>query len=62
MSGTTKTPEDFLPLYVDRYIDDDDPLLPDEEQVAALVAEIEAINSQRASNGSAIGNQKSSEH
>lgn len=62
MSGTTKTPEDFLPLYVDRYIDDDEPLLPDDEQVAALVAEIEAINSQRASNGSAIGNQKSSEH
>jgi hypothetical protein len=61
MSGTTKTPEDFLPLYVDRYIGEDDPLLPDKEQVAAMVAEIEAINAQRASNGSAIGNQKSSE-
>ena len=48
MSGTTKTPEDFLPLYVDRYIDDDDDmLLPDKEQVARMVAEIEAVNAQR---------------
>ena len=47
MSGTQKTPEDFLPLYVDRYIDDDDPLLPNKEQVAAVVAEIEAINARR---------------
>jgi hypothetical protein len=47
MSGTTKTPEDFLPLYVDRYIDDNDPLLPDKEQVARMVAEIEAVNAQR---------------
>jgi hypothetical protein len=47
MSGTTKTPENFLPLYVDRYIDDDDPLLPDKEQVAAMIAEIDAINAHR---------------
>lgn len=46
MSGTTKTPEDFLPMYIDRYIDDDDPL-PDKEQVARMVAEIEAVNAQR---------------
>lgn len=48
MSGTNKTPEDFLPLYVDRYIDEDDTeWLPDKEQVAAMVAEIEAINAAR---------------
>ena len=47
MSGTQKTPQDFIPLYIDRYIEDDEEWLPDKEQVAAMVAEIEAVNAQR---------------
>lgn len=48
MSGTTKTPEDFLPMYIDRYIyDDDNGDLPSKEEVAAIVAEIDAINAAR---------------
>ena len=35
MSGTQKTPQDFIPLYIDRYIEDDEEWLPDKEQVAA---------------------------
>jgi hypothetical protein len=46
MSGTTKTPEDFLPLYVDRYIEDDDFDLPTSEEIAAIVAEQKAFNAQ----------------
>lgn len=47
MSGTTKTPEDFLPLYVDRYTDDDDDFaLPTSEEIAAIVAEQKAFNAQ----------------
>ena len=47
MSGTNKTPQDFISLYIDRYIDEDEEWLPDKEQVAAMVAEIEAVNAQR---------------
>ena len=47
MSGTTKAPEDFLPLYVDRYIDEDDDFaLPTSEEIAAIVAEQKAFNAQ----------------
>ena len=47
MSGTNKTPQDFISLYIDRYIEDDEEWLPDKGQVAAMVAEIEAVNAQR---------------
>ena len=47
MSGTNKTPEDFLPMYFDRYIVDDDPMLPSKEQMTEMLAEIDAINAQR---------------
>ena len=47
MSGTNKSPQDFIPMYIDRYIEDDEEWLPDKEQVAAMVAEIEAVNAQR---------------
>ena len=48
MGGANKDPEEWLPLYIDRYItDDDDPMLPSKDQVAEIIAEIDAINAQR---------------
>ena len=47
MSGTNKSPQDFIPMYIDRYIEDDEEWLPNKEQVATMVAEIEAVNAQR---------------
>lgn len=47
MGGGNENPNDWLPLYIDRYITDDDDDLPSAEQVAAIVAEIDAINAQR---------------
>ena len=55
MGGAKKDPEEWLPLYLDRYITDDDPMLPSKEQMAEMLAEIDAINAQRNSE------QKSSE-
>ena len=62
MSGSKKEPQDWLPLYIDRYVEDEeDDTILSKEKVERLMAEIDAINAQRASNGSSIGNQKSSE-
>ena len=49
MAGSNgKEPDDWLPMYIDRYIyDDDNGGLPSKEEVAAIVAEIDAINAQR---------------
>ena len=47
MGGAKKDPEEWLPLYLDRYITDDDPMLPSKEQMAEMLAEIDAINAQR---------------
>ena len=48
MSGTNKTPQDFIPLYIDRYIDENDDYdLPTSEEIAAIVAEQKAFNEQR---------------
>ena len=47
MSGTQKTPQDFIPLYIDRYIDDDDLPQLAEEEIKEIQAEMVAWNEQR---------------
>lgn len=47
MSGTNKTPQDFIPLYIDRYIDDDDLPQLTEEEIKEIQAEMVAWNEQR---------------
>jgi hypothetical protein len=46
--GNGETPDDWLPMYFDRYITDEDDAMPlQKDQVARIVAEIDAINAQR---------------
>lgn len=46
MSGAKKEPQDWLPLYIDRYIEDTDAdaSIPDEDEVAEMLNEINALN------------------
>ena len=47
MSGSKKTPEDWIPLYFDRYIEDEEVVSPmSQEEYDELQAEMAAINSQ----------------
>ena len=46
MSGTQKTPQDFIPLYIDRYIDEDDLPQLTEEEIKEIQAEMIAWNEQ----------------
>lgn len=46
MSGTQKTPQDFIPLYIDRYIDEDDLPQLTEEEIKEIQAEMVAWNDQ----------------
>ena len=47
MSGSKKTPEDWIPLYFDRYIEDEEVVSPmSQEDYDELQAEMAAINSQ----------------
>ena len=47
MSGSKKTPEDWIPLYFDKYIEDEDVVSQmSQEDYDELQAEMAAINSQ----------------
>ena len=48
MNGSNREPQDWLPMYFDRYIEDDESdNRPSEEQLKSLLAEIDAINALR---------------
>ena len=45
MSGSKRGPEDWMPMYIDRYIDDEESVQPiSQEEIAELQAEMSAMN------------------